>query len=245
VFAALLCVQSLGFNIQSTIKPRHTSCVQQPTVLGMSTTTVSRTSPLFLADVVEIPEKQDEDKKLSLVAKLKRWYFGSDRLTFRCLAKMGILTYFTFEYVNKFSHATLASIACFMFSKRVSVIERHFGCIISSFCCCLCLNTRDLLLYVQSGMSPLAPGQREAFLTMYKGFSESIYGFLPMQVVLAFALAPNLEPVLSFIKKKDWRSTLFIASLLLGVDTMVIKVYQRLGIVLASLAAGVPIFPAK
>jgi len=104
-----------------------------------------------------------------------------------------------------------------------------------SRCCC-----------VQSGASPLAPGQYKAFLAVYTGFWVFNNVIRPMRVGLAVAMAPYFDRVINSIQKRTgWSRGLSIGSLVFVVNVVGTLVYQGLGIVLASLAAGVPVFPAK
>lgn len=95
-------------------------------------------------------------------------------------------------------------------------------------------------------MSPLAPGQWKGFLAVYAGFYLISNIVRPLRLAAAVAISPKFDQLVSYIQRRlqiprgaAIGVTVFSANL---VGTCVI---MASGICLASLAAGVPVFPLK
>jgi len=139
-----------------------------------------------------------------------------DSLTFKQkLAKMGLSVLLSYGFVSNMSYCVTVSLAWFGFSKK-------------------------------TGLSPLAPGQWKGFLAVYAGFYVFNNFVRPMRLAASVGVAPYFERVVNTIQRKTKLSkgasvgiVVFLANVC-GTTSL-----MSLGIYIASLAAGIPIFPPK
>jgi VanZ family protein len=98
----------------------------------------------------------------------------------------------------------------------------------------------------KTGLSPLAPGQWKGFLAVYAGFYVFNNIIRPMRLAASVGVAPYFERAVATIQRKTKLSkgvsvgiVVFLANVCGTLSLM------SLGIYIASLAAGIPIFPPK
>mmetsp|Transcript_31985 Transcript_31985/g.45473 ORF Transcript_31985/g.45473 Transcript_31985/m.45473 type:complete len:218 (-) Transcript_31985:130-783(-) len=181
-------------------------------------------SPLFspsrkLAESSDNPS-EDNVPPVEPTKKRKNWFsFGQksdDGSTFRQkLGKLGLMTVLSYGWVSNMSYGICISCAWYIFSK-------------------------------QSGLSPLAPDQWKKFLAVYAGFFVFNNVIRPFRVALSVGVSPVFENMVNTIHNK----TKVSRGVAIGVVVFLANVVGTLalmclGISLASLAAGVAIFPAK
>mmetsp|Transcript_9649 Transcript_9649/g.19972 ORF Transcript_9649/g.19972 Transcript_9649/m.19972 type:complete len:262 (-) Transcript_9649:216-1001(-) len=139
-----------------------------------------------------------------------------DGLTFRQkLAKMGLSVLLSYGFVSNMSYCVTVSLAWFGFSKK-------------------------------TGLSPLAPGQWKGFLAVYAGFYVFNNFIRPMRLAASVGVAPYFERAVNAIQKK----TKLNKGASIGIVVFLANVcgttsLMSLGIYIASLAAGIPVFPPK
>lgn len=141
---------------------------------------------------------------------------SDDGLTFRQkLAKMGLSVLLSYGFVSNLSYCVTVSLAWFGFSKK-------------------------------TGLSPLAPGQWKGFLAVYAGFYVFNNFVRPMRLAASVGVAPYFEKAVNTIQQK----TKLSKGVSIGIVVFLANVcgttsLMSLGIYIASLAAGVPIFVPK
>mmetsp|Transcript_12020 Transcript_12020/g.30467 ORF Transcript_12020/g.30467 Transcript_12020/m.30467 type:complete len:264 (-) Transcript_12020:149-940(-) len=139
-----------------------------------------------------------------------------DGLTFRQkLAKMGLSVLLSYGFVSNMSYCVTVSLAWFGFSKK-------------------------------TGLSPLAPGQWKGFLAVYAGFYVFNNFIRPMRLAASVGVAPYFERAVNAIQEK----TKLNKGASIGIVVFLANVcgttsLMSLGIYIASLAAGIPVFPPK
>lgn len=153
----------------------------------------------------------------------QRWYRSivsmyqprDTSLTFRQrLAKMGLATILSYGFVSNMSYAVTVSCAWYIHN-------------------------------VKHQLSPLAPGQYKPFLLIYSGFWIFNNVVRPIRLGVSLAVvAPQCDKILNYIQMQYRVSrtvaiavTVFLANVVGTISAM------SLGIVLASILSGVPIFP--
>lgn len=141
---------------------------------------------------------------------------ADDGLTFRQkLAKMGLSVLLSYGFVSNLSYCVTVSLAWFGFSKK-------------------------------TGLSPLAPGQWKGFLAVYAGFYVFNNFIRPMRLAASVGVAPYFEKAVAAIQRK----TKLNKSASIGIVVFLANIcgttsLMSLGIYIASLAAGIPVFPPK
>ena len=95
----------------------------------------------------------------------------------------------------------------------------------------------------KTGLSPLAPGQWKGFLAVYAGFYVFNNFIRPMRLAVSIGVTPYFDKAVAAIQRK----TKFSKSVSIGIVVFLANVcgttsLMSLGIYIASLAAGVPIF---
>ena len=98
----------------------------------------------------------------------------------------------------------------------------------------------------KTGLSPLAPGQWKGFLAVYAGFYVFNNFIRPMRLAASVGVAPYFERAVNAIQKK----TKLNKGASIGIVVFLANVcgttsLMSLGIYIASLAAGIPVFPPK
>ena len=99
---------------------------------------------------------------------------------------------------------------------------------------------------LQTGLSPLAPGQWKGFLAVYSGFWVFNNIIRPLRATAAVAISPQLERIVETVQarlKVSKGVAVFATVFLLNVVGTISLMCA--GIALAALLAGVPVFPAK
>lgn len=154
------------------------------------------------------------------------------------LAKMGLTAALSYGFVSNMSFAVLSSIAWYIFSKRVSHERgRHLFFAILSLLTIFRYN-------VQTGLSPLAPGQWKGFLAVYAGFFVFNNIVRPLRMALAIAICPAFDQAVDWVQKRVGLNNKAIA---VGITVFLTNVVGTLvafasGVSVASHLAGVPVF---
>lgn len=95
-------------------------------------------------------------------------------------------------------------------------------------------------------MSPLAPGQWKPFLGVYAGFWVFNNVIRPLRLGLSIAIAPALDDLVLFFQNRlKISKPLAITYTVFFVNVVGTTLLMGGGIAVASLLAGVPIFPKK
>ena len=98
----------------------------------------------------------------------------------------------------------------------------------------------------KTGLSPLAPGQWKGFLAVYAGFYVFNNFIRPMRFAFSVGVAPYFEKAVAYIQKKTkLNKTASIGIVVFLANVCGTTSLMSLGIYIASLAAGIPIFPPK
>eukprot|EP00563_Minutocellus_polymorphus_P012683 CAMPEP_0181073400 /NCGR_PEP_ID=MMETSP1070-20121207/29059_1 /TAXON_ID=265543 /ORGANISM="Minutocellus polymorphus, Strain NH13" /LENGTH=269 /DNA_ID=CAMNT_0023154469 /DNA_START=92 /DNA_END=901 /DNA_ORIENTATION=- len=139
-----------------------------------------------------------------------------DGLTFKQrLAKMGLSALLSYGFVSNMSYSVTVSLAWFGFSKK-------------------------------TGLSPLAPGQWKPFLAVYAGFYIFNNVVRPIRLAVSVGVTPYFDRAVAAVQRK----TKLNKSASIGVVVFLANfcgtlTAMSLGILMASIAAGVPVFPPK
>ena len=159
------------------------------------------------------------EKELTRLQRWKRLLFPpkpKDGLSFRQrLAKMGLSVVLSYGWVSNVSYSITVSLAWYIFNKR-------------------------------TGLSPLAPGQWKPFLAVYAGFWVFNNIIRPVRLALSIGVSAFFDTVVNSVQEKFRVNksvavalTVFLANVVGTISLMC------LGISLASLASGVPVFVTK
>lgn len=168
---------------------------------------------------VEVVDYGDGGKtKTGFLARIKASMKSQedDGLTFKQrLAKMGLSALLSYGFVSNMSYSVTVSLAWFGFSKK-------------------------------TGLSPLAPGQWKPFLAVYASFYIFNNFVRPIRLAVSVGVTPYFDRAVAAIQRKTKLSksasigiVVFLANFCGTLTAM------SLGILLASIAAGVPVFPPK
>jgi len=139
-----------------------------------------------------------------------------DGLTFKQkLGKMGLSALLSYGFVSNMSYCVTVSLAWFGFSKK-------------------------------TGLSPLAPGQWKGFLAVYAGFYVFNNFIRPMRLAVSVGVTPYFDKAVDAVQRK----TKLNKSMSIGIVVFLANIcgttsLMALGIYIASLAAGIPMFPPK
>lgn len=165
---------------------------------------------------IEPLSPQDSEEKISTRARLRKRFFPpkeEDELTFKQkLSKAGLSVVLSYGWVSNVSYSISVSLAWFIFSK-------------------------------QTGLSPLAPQQWKKFLAVYSGFYVFNNIVRPIRLGMSVGVSLYFEKIVNAIQERlgvKKRVAIFITVFLANVVGTISL--MCLGIWLASLAAGVPIF---
>jgi hypothetical protein len=140
---------------------------------------------------------------------------NDDGLTFRQrLAKMGLATILSYGFVSNMSYAVTVSCAWYIHN-------------------------------IQTKCSPLLPGQWKQFLIVYSGFWIFNNIVRPIRLALSIGIvAPQFDRVLNYIQNKfNVSRTIAIAITVFMANVVGTISAMSVGIVIASMLSGVPIFP--
>mmetsp|Transcript_33004 Transcript_33004/g.72787 ORF Transcript_33004/g.72787 Transcript_33004/m.72787 type:complete len:303 (-) Transcript_33004:1866-2774(-) len=161
----------------------------------------------------------EEETKKGLVARIKSAFKGNeedDGLTFKQkLAKMGLSALLSYGFVSNMSYSVTVSLAWFGFSKK-------------------------------TGLSPLAPGQWKPFLAVYAGFYIFNNVIRPVRLAVSVGVTPYFDRAVAAVQRR----TKLNKSASIGIVVFLANFCGTLtamgsGILLASIASGVPIFPPR
>jgi hypothetical protein len=163
-------------------------------------------------------DESDSEKSISFRERIRKLWVkdDDDGLTTRQrLAKMGLAAVLSYGWVSNVSYAICISIAWYGFSKK-------------------------------TGLSPLAPDQWKAFLAVYAGFFVFNNVVRPFRLGLSVAISRYFDEVIAFVERKTKFSRSIAIALVVFVFNIVGTIsLMAIGISLASMASGVPIFPSK
>eukprot|EP00611_Tribonema_gayanum_P000617 TRINITY_DN10449_c0_g1_i1.p1 TRINITY_DN10449_c0_g1~~TRINITY_DN10449_c0_g1_i1.p1 ORF type:complete len:258 (+),score=63.44 TRINITY_DN10449_c0_g1_i1:165-938(+) len=110
----------------------------------------------------------------------------------------------------------------------------------------ICLSVSWYLASKRSGLSPLAPGQWQFFLSVYGGLFVFNNIIRPARLALSLALAPAFDRLIAFIMAKTKRSRAVATAIcVFFVNVLGTTALMSGGILLASLFSGVPVFVPK
>lgn len=160
-----------------------------------------------------------EEKKKGPIARIKSAFKSNeedDGLTFKQkLAKMGLSALLSYGFVSNMSYSVTVSLAWFGFSKK-------------------------------TGLSPLAPGQWKPFLAVYAGFYIFNNVIRPLRLAVSVGVTPYFDRAVAAVQRR----TKLNKSASIGIVVFLANFCGTLtamgsGILLASIASGVPIFPPK
>jgi len=159
----------------------------------------------------------DDTSTKTLWKRTKNYFAGpDDGLTFRQrLAKMGLATVLSYGWVSNMSYSICISLAWYGFS-------------------------------LQTKKSPLAPGQWKPFLGVYAGFWVFNNVIRPFRLALSVAIGPKFEQVVDWIQDRTNLSrALSVTTTVFLANVVGTFVAMGVGISLASIGSGVPIFPPR
>jgi len=199
---------------------------------GSCSHSCARQSPLFAlandaaddddddeAEAVEVEVVDDGDGETKgFLARIRASMKSQedDGLTFKQrVAKMGMSALLSYGFVSNMSYSVTVSLAWFGFSKK-------------------------------TGLSPLAPGQWKPFLAVYAGFYIFNNVVRPIRLAVSVGVTPYFDRAVAAVQRK----TKLNKSASIGVVVFLANfcgtlTAMSLGILVASIAAGVPIFPPK
>ena len=160
----------------------------------------------------------DGEAKTGFLARIKASMKSQedDGLTFKQrLAKMGLSALLSYGFVSNMSYSVTVSLAWFGFSKK-------------------------------TGLSPLAPGQWKPFLAVYASFYIFNNFVRPIRLAVSVGVTPYFDRAVAAIQRK----TKLNKSASIGIVVFLANfcgtlTAMSLGIFVASIAAGVPVFPPR
>lgn len=212
-----------GVTPANPVNPAHppswhrTACSSRNSICLYESSSDEELSNAEEEEVVEIEtSKPQEEQNLSTIARFRKRLFPpkeDDGLTFKQkLAKMGLSVALSYGWVSNVSYSITVSLAWFIFSKR-------------------------------TGLSPLAPQQWKKFLAVYAGFYVFNNIVRPIRLGMSVGVSIYFERIINAIQERLGVKkgvaifiTVFLANVVGTISLM------SLGIWLASVAAGVPIF---
>ncbi|EED86266.1 predicted protein [Thalassiosira pseudonana CCMP1335] len=93
------------------------------------------------------------------------------------------------------------------------------------------------------GVSPIAPGQKPAFLALYAGFTIALNLLRPFRFALSMAITPTFEKIRKYIQRKFGVSAKMSAVwMAVGINLFGTCTLMGVGVGLASLLSGVPVW---
>jgi hypothetical protein len=224
IFSLLFCFQAVcmcaGLSAHRPVLREATLNLQMP--LSHGTIFHHRRSQSISRVLSASPTDEDstdpaKDSK-SAIDQVKGW-FGLNTVdglsTKERLAKMGMSALLSYGWVSNMSYAVSISLAWFTFTK-------------------------------QYGITPLAPGQRNKFLAVYSGFFIFTNAVRPIRFGLSIAVTRYFDNFVNYIQSKfNVRKGVAIGIVVFLANVCGTFGAMGLGIVLASAASGVAIFPPK
>jgi len=131
------------------------------------------------------------------------------------LAKLGFAVLLSYGFVSNMSAMLFLSLSWFSFSAK-------------------------------TGLSPLAPGQWKPFTLVYAGFYVVSNLVRPVRITIAVAIGKYFESILNYLQNKTGFSrSVSIAILVFGANVACTLLALVVGVSIASILSGVPIFPSK
>jgi len=160
----------------------------------------------------------NSNKNTSFLSRIKSYFTSKsdDGLTTRQrLAKLGFAVILSYGFVSNMSAMIFLSLAWFTFS-------------------------------AQTGLSPLAPNQWKPFTLVYAGFYVLSNLVRPIRITIAIAIGKYFDSILQYFQDNTKLSrNASIAFLVFGANVVCTCLALALGVSLASLFSGVPVFPSK
>ena len=231
--AAVLCLlaQGCGAFVPSCRISLPASAPAVPTSSCSHSHSCARQSPLFASASSDDDDDEDEAEAVEVevvddgigetkgfLARIRASMKSQedDGLTFKQrLAKMGLSALLSYGFVSNMSYSVTVSLAWFGFSKK-------------------------------TGLSPLAPGQWKPFLAVYAGFYIFNNVVRPIRLAVSVGVTPYFDRAVAAVQRK----TKLNKSASIGIVVFLANfcgtlTAMSLGILVASVAAGVPIFPPK
>jgi hypothetical protein len=149
-------------------------------------------------------------------------------------AKVGVTFALTYSFVSNINGSLSLSLAWYIASKQVSA-RRLKRIYVSS-------RVSANLLFLQTGLSPLVPGQWKALLAAYGGLYLFITIMRPLRVALAVSLTKKTESFLEQTQARLGCSRAPAIGLTIALSLLVWISCSLGGVALASELAGVPIW---
>ncbi len=183
----------------------------------------AQSSFLHASQVASLPDDESDEIKMEQQKKnIFSKFVGmlkpqkSENLsTKELLKKMGLSMFLSYGFVSNITSVIITSLSWFTFSKK-------------------------------SGMSPLAPGQWKGFLAIYAGFYVFSSLLRPLRVGLAIGISKYFDSALNQIQEKmNCPRPVAIGILVVLANILVTCAVMALGVSLASVLSGVPVFPPK
>jgi len=177
----------------------------------------------------DTPESNDDSgtsmttkTNTSLLSRIKSYFTsksddgdGDGLTTKQRLAKLGFAVLLSYGFVSNMSAMVFLSLAWFTFS-------------------------------AQTGLSPLAPNQWKPFTLVYAGFYVLSNLVRPLRIGIAITIGKYFDSILLYFQENTRLSrNATIALLVFGANVICTCLALVLGVSLASLFSGVPVFPSK
>lgn len=172
------------------------------------------------ADAGVLSSTGSDTDNTSFLSRIKAYFTkkpndGDGLSTRQRLAKLGFAVLLSYGFVSNMSAMIFLSLAWFSFSTK-------------------------------TGLSPLAPGQWKPFTLVYAGFYVLSNLVRPLRIGIAVTIGKYFESILKYLQDKTNLSrSVSIAILVFGANVVCTLLALALGISLASLFSGVPVFPSK
>jgi ABC-type sulfate transport system permease subunit len=98
---------------------------------------------------------------------------------------------------------------------------------------------------IQTGLSPLAPGQWKGFMAIYAAFFAFLNLIRPARFALTLALSKYFDRALNSIQNRFHCNKASAVGLLLSIQICFSCAYMVFGVALASMLSGVPIWAGR
>ena len=99
---------------------------------------------------------------------------------------------------------------------------------------------------MQTGLSPLSPGQRTPFLALYAGFTIALNLLRPARFALSMAISPYFERLRKFIQRRlGVTARVSALVMILCINIVGSCVLMGCGVGLASVLSGVPVWRGR
>jgi hypothetical protein len=191
----------------------------------------------------------------NLLSTVKEFFIGKKaKFNRESLSKLGMSALLAYGFVSNVSGVIAVSSAWFIFCKKVSNRYRlhyllcAFVSTPPSYIGAMYISptrkpTTHVSIIAQTGVSPMAPGQKPAFLAMYAGFTLMLNIVRPARFALSMAISPYFERIRKAIQRKFGVSPKGAAVLMIiFINLMGTCSLMALGVGLASVLSGVPVW---